>query len=114
MALLGWMSVIFWLSHQPADELMHFGGVDFFVKKAGHFIGYAALGALAFVATGRIKPTIAIVVLHAIGDEYHQTFVPGRSGDIFDVLIDWAGAGWALWARRWWWPLASFLTGQRA
>jgi VanZ family protein len=36
-----------------------------------------------------------ITIAFAISDEYHQTFVPGRDGNIRDVLIDSAGAGLA-------------------
>ena len=31
-------------------------------------------------------------VLYASSDEFHQTFVPGRDGNIVDVLIDSSGA----------------------
>ena len=34
----------------------------------------------------------AITVLYAITDEFHQTFVPSRQGQIQDVLIDCCGA----------------------
>jgi VanZ family protein len=30
--------------------------------------------------------------LYAASDEFHQLFVPGRSGEVKDVLIDSAGA----------------------
>lgn len=35
---------------------------------------------------------VAICVLFAATDEFHQTFVSGRNGQIIDVLIDTAGA----------------------
>ena len=31
-------------------------------------------------------------VIYALSDEFHQTFVPGRDGNIVDVLIDSSGA----------------------
>ena len=31
-------------------------------------------------------------VIYALSDEFHQTFVPGRDGNIVDVLIDGSGA----------------------
>ncbi len=34
-----------------------------------------------------------ICVLYAIFDEIHQLYVPGRSGEIIEVLIDSVGAG---------------------
>ena len=33
-----------------------------------------------------------ITLLSAAGDEYHQLFIPGRSGSVWDVLIDMTGA----------------------
>ena len=35
---------------------------------------------------------LALCFLFAMGDEYHQTFVDGRTGQMLDVLIDTAGA----------------------
>ena len=40
--------------------------------------------------------TIIIGFLFAISDEIHQYFVPGRSADIFDLLIDWVGISLSL------------------
>ena len=31
-------------------------------------------------------------IIYASSDEFHQTFVPGRDGNIVDVLIDSSGA----------------------
>lgn len=36
--------------------------------------------------------TLLICFLFALGDEYHQTFVNGRTGQMLDVLIDSTGA----------------------
>ena len=35
--------------------------------------------------------SIGIVFLSAAGDEFHQTFISGRSGNFGDVLLDTAG-----------------------
>ncbi|GAA4069041.1 hypothetical protein GCM10022410_13710 [Amphibacillus indicireducens] len=35
---------------------------------------------------------MAICVLFAISDEVHQLFVPGRAGQVMDVVIDTTGA----------------------
>ena len=44
----------------------------------------------------RIKAKYLIVVLiisviYAISDEFHQLFIPGRSGSISDIIIDLSG-----------------------
>ncbi len=51
-----------------------------FIKKGSHFIQKDALISLVFC------------LLYAISDEVHQIFVPGRSGQVTDVLIDLSGS----------------------
>ena len=71
-----------------------------FVRKAAHFTVYALLGALTVQALfchtdGRaavILISFAVCVVYAVSDEVHQLFVPGRSGEVRDVLIDSLGA----------------------
>lgn len=65
----------------------------------GHFVGYAVLGALAFMAVrgdGSGRRAVALAVLfcavYGITDEFHQSFVPGRSPDVFDWGVDTIGA----------------------
>lgn len=74
--------------------------MSFFVRKAAHFTAYFILGALllhacwhsGFSGVRGIVLSFIIAVLYAISDEVHQLFVPGRSGEIRDVVIDSAGA----------------------
>ncbi len=35
---------------------------------------------------------IAISLLYAISDEFHQSFIPGRSAEVYDVFADGMGA----------------------
>ena len=42
-----------------------------------------------------------LAVVYALTDEYHQRFVPGRSGTVVDVGIDGVGAGLAMLLHRW-------------
>jgi VanZ family protein len=69
------------------------------VRKGAHFSEYALLAALAFSAFYgihnkilRLLSSVAAAALYACTDEFHQTFVPGRSGMMRDVLIDSTGA----------------------
>lgn len=71
------------------------------VRKGAHFSIYTLLGILtvnyAFTYKGRSfyqKGLIAFAfcVFYAITDEIHQAFIPGRSNEIRDVLIDSLGA----------------------
>jgi VanZ family protein len=59
-----------------------------------HTAEYALLGFLLARALGRDRFAIAVVVgsLYGASDEYHQTFVPGRSGnDLGDWIADTIG-----------------------
>lgn len=93
------MGVIFLLSSLPADRIPDFGTIDFLIKKGGHATGYALL-ALAYyfalpprLSTGyRMVMALIMALLFALSDEYHQSFVEGRTSSLRDVLIDSGGA----------------------
>ena len=56
-------------------------------------------GSFALEAFGAPRPalwTLAVVLLYALSDEYHQSFVPGRHPDVFDIATDLVGAAVAL------------------
>ena len=119
--LLGWaavaacMGVIFYLSHQPAEEsaelsmtvmngifavfawLAEFLGHEAF-RTLAHGLEYCGLGALLFHAflqtMGKPKPFVcfAVAVAYAISDEIHQIFIPGRAFQISDIAVDATGA----------------------
>ncbi|MFV0485218.1 MAG: VanZ family protein [Candidatus Saccharimonadales bacterium] len=69
------------------------------IRKAAHFTLFASLGALwynyirnsnirKFTPGFTIALSISLAVIYACIDEMHQLFVPGRSGEIRDILID--------------------------
>jgi VanZ family protein len=86
-----------------------------------HAVEYSVLGVLlARALNDGVSRTVpdrllvlawALCVIYAVSDEYHQTFVPGRTGDWRDALSDAAGtaAGLALLslAQRHLWPRAT-------
>lgn len=61
---------------------------------------YAILGWLAFAFSGTFEMRQKVHYIAALGfafcyastDEFHQLFIPGRSGQFTDVCIDTAGA----------------------
>lgn len=68
-------------------------------RKSGHFIGYMMLGVLSMLLLLKFKNTnkkplfaLLLCAIYAISDEIHQLFVPGRSGQVRDVLIDSCGS----------------------
>ncbi len=66
------------------------------IRKIAHFSIYAWVGFLvmSFFSTYSIKETkrimisLGIGILYAISDEIHQSFVPDRSCQITDVILD--------------------------
>ena len=96
------MSLIFWFSSQPSWELPDFDWADRLVKKSGHVVGYALLAASYWNALGMKKSGVwfawLLAMIYAISDEFHQSFVPGRSPSVWDVLVfDNPGALMGLW-----------------
>ncbi|MGD0902744.1 MAG: VanZ family protein [Terracidiphilus sp.] len=78
-------------------ELLHH-----FIRKSGHFLGYGAMGLLWLRAWWMSLPRsrflhdalLALLgtALVASADEWHQTFMPNRTGSPWDVLLDCCGA----------------------
>ena len=68
------------------------------IRKTAHFFVYFILGMIAVNSVYRfctrkiLWVSECICILYAISDEVHQLFVPGRSGQISDVLLDSVGA----------------------
>lgn len=73
-----------------------------FQDKGAHFVEYTGLGALimhACIVTWSSAPRLRIAALAIVAtvgwgalDEFHQSFVPGRNSDIFDLAADTLGA----------------------
>ena len=78
-------------------------------RKCGHFSEFAVLGILLLQtlrhipklnpirrqkhpAAGFFALSALLALLYACSDEFHQRFVPGRSCELRDVCIDFAGA----------------------
>ena len=96
LALL-WAGLIFYLSSQSSlDVPLLFHGQDkLFHAAAFGTLGFLALGSMRPAETGypagRRLLAFLLVVGYGILDEFHQSFVPGRSVDSLDVLADAAG-----------------------
>lgn len=86
---LAWAGAIFVLSSRPtlpAPQLIPHA------DKAAHFVAYLVGGALlahAVLASGApLALAVALGWLYGASDEWHQSFVPGRSVDVFDWIAD--------------------------
>jgi VanZ family protein len=99
-----WMMVIFVISSQrvlPGPKSAEIVWWDFLAKKTAHMVEYAIL--YYFWQRGfhyGSKPNykgylwaFIIVVLYAVTDEFHQSFIAGRHPKVYDVGYDALGAG---------------------
>lgn len=100
------MGAIFYLSNQSfANTPPLFPGFD----KLAHFVIYGALGlSILYAQSAETRKStlkagvwvVVIATLYGISDEFHQSFVPGRQPDVFDLVADSLGAlgAVALWS----------------
>lgn len=96
--------LVLWLFPNTSPESL--AVVHLVTRKLAHFTEYAILGFLAARAfRTSTHPAIyrrwffislALIVVYALVDEYHQSFVPTRTASVFDSLIDMAGGLTAL------------------
>lgn len=118
LALLVWMGVIFYFSHQSGDASMQLSDgildsfkslfqnfldyhtLSYIVRKIAHFTEYFILGLLIYhlvkqyrvISKTEIIWMILFCVIYAMSDEFHQVFIGGRSPKVFDVIIDSLGS----------------------
>ena len=96
--------LLLWLFPDISEESLNY--VHFLVRKTAHFSEYAVLALLAaraFRTSHREKlrrlwwlAAFALVACVALTDEYHQSFLPSRTGTIYDSLLDMTGGATAL------------------
>jgi len=72
-----------------------FAHLQWVARKGAHMTAYAILYGLSWRASGERSRSLGICLVYAISDEWHQSFVSGRVGTPWDVLIDMLGAGLA-------------------
>ena len=109
--------LVLWLFPNTTPEtLLAIHGIT---RKLAHLTEYALLAILAaraFRGSPRAAlrarwflASLALVVVYALIDEYHQSFVPSRTGTIYDSLIDITGglAALIIVRRRNWFGRAS-------
>lgn len=117
-----WMGIIFYMSNQPAtissiysgntiniisklplignimDYLTSINIGEFIVRKSAHIFSFCILSILLFMSIYKENIYKCSIIsflctfLYACSDEFHQLFIPGRSGEFRDVMIDSIGA----------------------
>jgi hypothetical protein len=73
--------------------------IESVIRKIAHFSIYGLVGVLlmALLSTYNITDknkiifTIVLGAIYASSDEFHQSFIPGRSGEVRDVMLDTLG-----------------------
>ena len=116
--IIAWMIIVFYLSNQSGDSSgilsqkltgkiikiqnlksinqESFFQIDELIRKIAHFILYALGGLLIYihVKTYNLEENSKVILTQIIGttyaltDEFHQLLIPGRSGEVRDILID--------------------------
>ena len=96
--------LLLWLFPNISEARIAF--VHFLTRKAAHFTEFAVLGLLsarAFSVSSQYMlrrmwffAGLLLVVVWALLDEFHQSFVPSRTASLYDSLIDIAGGLTAL------------------
>ncbi len=96
---------------------LRFEDWHFFIRKGGHVVGYAILSILLFrawratlPAMSNVKWTLRWATIAILGtaivaslDEWHQSYIPSRTGRWQDVVLDTcAGVGAQLLIFLWW------------
>ncbi len=125
-----WMTLIFSMSQQKGEgsgrlsrlivETLANHGINLkaifgesaiiFIRKTAHVTEYFILFQFIFLGLGKGFPwpkrgyfALFLTFLFAASDEFHQIFIPGRTGLVQDVLIDTFGAllglgvSWVFW-----------------
>ncbi len=107
------MGTIFFLSNQTGESLSlpSIPGID----KFAHMIAYGVLAGTVLFAHNEQQRnrrpwrvmvlTMVFCLLYGISDEFHQSFIPGRTVSVYDLLADCSGAAmscifWARWRQR--------------
>jgi VanZ family protein len=94
------MGIIFFLSHQPGDTLSLPDVPN--IDKVLHAGIYGLLAAtILFAVNHRLRHTrplltgimvVFFCMLYGISDEFHQSFIPGRTASLYDLAADTIGA----------------------
>lgn len=103
-----WMGIIFYFSSLPRVSVSDAYTINFLFFKSLHVIEYGVLYVLLYRAFKQDKRprtryfvwAFITALLYALSDEYHQSFSPGRSPSVRDVVIDFIGMSVAYWILR--------------
>lgn len=105
LPLAVWMGLIFYLSAQPELPGPDNDRLGELLRSGGHAFVFGVLAILWARVLGQRRWALvlafALTMVYALSDEFHQSFVPGRHPDLWDVACDAAGAVMALLLWTW-------------
>jgi len=94
--------LVHWLFPHMSD--VQVADIHHYFRKSAHMGEYGVLALLLWIAIRRTRDkvqgrwlwsdaclSLILVFLYAGSDEFHQTFIPNRTGQFSDVLVDTAG-----------------------
>lgn len=86
-----WMGLIFYLSSLSRSDLQDLPHISDIL---GHGLLYIVLGGLLYYSARRQQGWWAVLVsaFFGLSDEFHQSFVPGRTPEPKDLIVDTAAA----------------------
>lgn len=76
---------------EPFEKAAAVAAIETPIRKCAHFFEFMMLGILAYHAFSSFRVSFIVSVLYAVSDEVHQLFIPGRSCELADMLIDTSG-----------------------
>jgi VanZ family protein len=96
LPVAAWMGVIFYLSAQPDLPHVDSGLLGKLISCGAHALEFGVLAVLlARAMDGQPRALLiafVVAVLYGVSDEFHQSFVPGRTPDVLDLVCDGLGA----------------------
>ena len=100
LPVIFWAGVIFTFSNFPTIVTVDFYLGDFILKKTAHLVEYGLFATLIYRALinsniakdKAMKYAVLASFLYGVSDEFHQSFVSGRTATLRDILIDTTGA----------------------
>lgn len=105
LPLAAWLGLIFYLSAQPDFPRPQSDLLEDLLGIGAHMFLFGVLAVLWARAMQGQRRTLVLAFLltmiYALLDEFHQSFVPGRTADPLDLVFDGVGAAIGLTAWTW-------------
>ncbi len=101
LPVIVWMGVIFYFSSESSLSVGVGGADEYLIRKFAHITEFGILAVLMLILLSRgcgilhvkiFLSAFVLTIFYALSDEFHQTFIVGRNGNIEDVLVDSLGA----------------------